>query len=149
MASHKVILIKMAFVTCNHKNWFWNKYCCHMMYQNDDSADVGMSDVMQAIIATEINDTTITLAEFCLGSIKIYQLVIYIYIYIYYSIWNLSHHFMGFICSSVYHLITCNFYWTISLYMWDSWCGMYCLCLILLWFLNPFSFFDVFFRQIR
>ena len=61
---------------------------------------------------------------------------IYIYIpcmclYINYSIWNLSHHFISFICSSVYHLITCNFYWTISLYMWDSWCGMHCLRLIL------------------
>ena len=29
-----------------------------------------------------------------------------IYLYIYYSIWNLSHHFIGFICSSVYHLVT-------------------------------------------
>ena len=57
---------------------------------------------------------------------------VYICIYIYYSIWNLSHQLIGFF--SVYHSITCKFYWTISLYMWDSWCGMYCLFLILLWF---------------
>ena len=65
---------------------------------------------------------------------------IYIYLYIYYSIWNLSHHFIGFICSSVCHFITCNFYWTISLYMWDLWFGMYCLSLISLLCLNPFLF---------
>ena len=80
---------------------------------------------------------------------SVYIYTVYVFVYIYYSIWNLSHHYIGFICSSVYHLTTCNFYWTISLYMWDLWCGMYCLRLILLWFLNPFSFFDVYFRKIR
>ena len=50
------------------------------------------------------------------------------------SIWYLSHHFIGFAYNSVCHLITCKIYWTISLYMLDSWCWMYCLCLISLWF---------------
>ena len=70
--------------------------------------------------------------------IYLYVYISYVYLYIYYSIWNLSHHLIGFICSSVYHLIKCNLYWTISLYMWDLWCGMSCLRLILSWFLNPF-----------
>ena len=43
-----------------------------------------------------------------------------------------------YICTFVYIYMSCIYF---SLYMWDSWCGMYCLCLILSWFLNPFSFF--------
>ena len=73
--------------------------------------------------------------------------IMYIFVYIYYAIWNLSHHFIGFICSSVYHLITCNFYWTISLYVrFMMWNVLSTSNFIII--LKPFSFFDVYFRKI-